>query len=70
MSIYKTWSFNPISTLILCLMSGHYELAYNLIPRFTIIEMDTPKLIQFANLVQLIESPSFVSKSYIIKYIY
>lgn len=43
-------------------MARNYELAYNLIPRFTMINMDTPKLIQLGNLVQLIESPSFVSK--------
>lgn len=43
--LYKTWSYNPISTLTLCLMSRNYELAYNLIPRFTLIEMDVSKLI-------------------------
>ena len=44
-SLYKTWCSSPISTLTLCLMSRNYELAYNLIPRFTMIEMDTTRLI-------------------------
>ncbi len=59
--LYKTWCSSPISTLTLCLMSRNYELAYNLIPRFTMIEIDTTRLIQLGNLVQLIESPSFVN---------
>jgi vacuole morphology and inheritance protein 14 len=29
--LYKTWCFNPISLLILCIISGHFELSYNLI---------------------------------------
>lgn len=61
MTLFKTWCYNPISTLTLCLLSRNYELAYNLIPRFTIVEIDTNKLIQLGNLVQLIESPTFVS---------
>jgi vacuole morphology and inheritance protein 14 len=59
--LFKTWSYNPISTLTLCLLSKNYELAYNLIPRFTEIEMDTPKLIALGSLVQLIESPGFLN---------
>jgi len=50
-SMWKTWSLNPVSTLILCLMSRNYELAYRLIPRFAEIEMDTEKLIALGNLV-------------------
>eukprot|EP00350_Pseudokeronopsis_sp_OXSARD2_P005317 CAMPEP_0170549730 /NCGR_PEP_ID=MMETSP0211-20121228/7882_1 /TAXON_ID=311385 /ORGANISM="Pseudokeronopsis sp., Strain OXSARD2" /LENGTH=173 /DNA_ID=CAMNT_0010855921 /DNA_START=58 /DNA_END=579 /DNA_ORIENTATION=- len=45
MTLFSTWSYNPISTLTLCLLSRNYELAYNLIPRFTMIELDTSKLI-------------------------
>lgn len=29
--LYKTWCFNPISLLILCIISEHFELSYNLI---------------------------------------
>ena len=60
-TLFKTWSYNPISTLTLCLLSRNYELAYRLIPRFTQIEMDTPKLIALGSLVQLIESPGFIN---------
>lgn len=59
--LFKTWSFNPISTLTLCLLSKNYKLAYNLLPRFTLLEMDTTKLIALGSLVQLIESPGFIN---------
>jgi len=59
--LFKTWSFNPIATLTLCLLSKNYKLAYNLLPRFTLIEMDTNDLIALGSLVQLIESPGFIN---------
>jgi|JI9StandDraft_2_1071091.scaffolds.fasta_scaffold35256_5 vacuole morphology and inheritance protein 14 len=40
MKLYRTWCFNPVATLILCLLSRHYELAYNLIQKFTQLEID------------------------------
>lgn len=43
-------------------MSRNYELAYNLIPRFTEIELDMTRQIQLGNLVYLLETPSFCSK--------
>lgn len=42
-TLFDTWCYSPISTLTLCLMSRNYELAYNLIPRFTMIELDTTR---------------------------
>lgn len=59
--LFKTWSYNPISSLTLCLLSKNYKLAYNLLPRFTVMEMDTNKLIALGSLVQLIESPGFIN---------
>ena len=50
-TLYKTWCYSPISTLTLCLMSRNYELAYNLIPRFTLIDIDLTRQIQLGNLV-------------------
>jgi vacuole morphology and inheritance protein 14 len=44
-TLYNTWCYNPISTLTLCLLSRNYELAYNLIPKFAGLEIDTAKLI-------------------------
>lgn len=61
-TLFETWCYSPVSTLTLCFMSRNFELAYNLIPRFTMIELDTSKLIQLGNLVYLLESPSFCSK--------
>lgn len=29
--LYTTWCYNPISLLILCIISEHFELSYNLI---------------------------------------
>jgi vacuole morphology and inheritance protein 14 len=34
-ALFKTWSYNPVSTLTLCLLTKNYELAYRLMPRFT-----------------------------------
>lgn len=48
--LYNSWCINPISTLTLCLLSQKYELAYNLIQRFT-EELDAKKLIQLGTLV-------------------
>ena len=61
-TLYRTWCLSPVATLTLCLLARNYELAYNLIPRFTMVRLDTTRLIQLGNLVQLIESPSFTSK--------
>lgn len=58
-NLFDAWCINPVSTLVLCLLSGKYELAYNLIFRL-MDELDTSHLIQLGTLVQLIESPGFV----------
>jgi vacuole morphology and inheritance protein 14 len=50
-TLYKTWCYSPISTLTLCMLSRNYELAYNLIPRFTLIDIDITRQIQLGNLV-------------------
>jgi vacuole morphology and inheritance protein 14 len=42
--LFDSWCINPISTLTLCLLSQKYELAYNLINKFT-DELDSKKLI-------------------------
>jgi hypothetical protein len=44
-TLYKTWCISPVASLTLCLISRNYELAYNLIPRFTMVEIDTTRLI-------------------------
>lgn len=58
--LFNSWCINPIASLILCLLSQKYELAFNLLNKFT-DELDSKKLIQLGTLVQLIESPTFVN---------
>ena len=60
-TLYKTWCISPVATLTLCLLSRNFELAYNLIPRFTMVDLDLTRLMQLGNLVQLLESPSFTN---------
>ena len=60
-ALFKTWSYNPVSTLTLCFLTRNYELAHRLMPRFALIEMDISKLIALGSLVQLIESPVFAN---------
>lgn len=33
-TLWKSWCYNPVSALILCLLTRNYELAYNLVLRF------------------------------------
>jgi len=42
--LFNSWCINPISSLILCLLSQKYELAYNLLSKMT-DELDAKKLI-------------------------
>jgi vacuole morphology and inheritance protein 14 len=57
--IYTTWSFNPISTLILCFVSEFFELSYHLILKFADLKLEQEYFIQLSQLVQLIESSVF-----------
>ena len=57
--LFNSWCINPVSTLTICLLSQKYELAYNLIHKFT-DELEPRQLIQLGTLIQLIESPHFV----------
>ncbi|CDW85005.1 vac14p [Stylonychia lemnae] len=57
-ALLKTWSYNSVSTISLCLITRNYELAYYIIFRFTQIQIDKDKLVQFSKLVQLLESPT------------
>jgi len=59
-SFFRTWSYNSVSTITLCLLSQQYELAYRIICYFAEIEIDVETLTQIAKLVQLLESPIFV----------
>ena len=57
--IFTTWSFNPISTLIICFISEYFELSYHLILKFGEIKLEQENYLQLAQLVQLLESAIF-----------
>ncbi|KAI8883222.1 ARM repeat-containing protein [Backusella circina FSU 941] len=57
--LYKCWSHNSVSALLLCLLAQAYEHACNMLPVFAELEMTVNTLIQLDKLVQLLESPIF-----------
>jgi len=58
--LFHCWCHNPISTFSLCLLAQAYELSYDLIQRFSEIDVTVGLLMQVDTLVQLLESPIFV----------
>ncbi|KAF1743864.1 hypothetical protein MXB_325, partial [Myxobolus squamalis] len=58
-TIYKCWAHNPVSALSLCLISGRYQLSYDIVEEFQQIEPSVELLMQIDHLIQLIESPNF-----------
>jgi len=62
-SFYRTWAYNPVSTITLCFLTQQYELAYRIICSFAETEIDIDTLTQIARLVQLLESPIFLCKN-------
>ncbi|UZJ51606.1 hypothetical protein CBS101457_000926 [Exobasidium rhododendri] len=59
--LYKSWCHNSVATLSLCLLAQAYEHASNLLNIFTELEITVSFLIQIDKLVQLIESPVFMT---------
>lgn len=60
-SLYRSWCHNAVATLSLCLLAQAYEHASNLLSIFPDLEITVPFLIQIDKLVQLIESPVFMT---------
>lgn len=58
--LFRCWCHNPIATFSLCLLAQAYELSFELIKRFSQIEVTVGLLMQVDKLVQLLESPIFV----------
>ena len=58
-ALFRCWCHNPISTFSLCLLAQAYDLAFELIKRFSEIEVTVGLLMQVDKLVQLLESPIF-----------
>jgi len=59
--IFTLWSYNPISTLIICLISNNYLLSFRLALELSKIELNQDELFQLCQLVQLLESSLFNS---------
>jgi len=60
-ALFRSWCHNAVSTFSLCLLAQAYEQAYHLLQIFAELEMTVNVLIQIDKLVQLLESPIFVS---------
>jgi len=60
-TLFKTWCYDPIAVLSLCLMAQAYELASALVFKFINIDLTVGFLMEVDKLVQLIESPIFVN---------
>lgn len=59
--LYRSWCHNSVATLSLCLLAQAYEHASNLLSIFTELEVTVSFLIQIDKLVQLLESPVFMT---------
>ncbi|VDO21362.1 unnamed protein product [Brugia timori] len=56
-SLYRTWAFQPIALLGLCVLSQNYEHASILVRHLWKVDVTVDVLIEIDRLVQLIESP-------------
>ena len=54
--MYNVWSINSISLLIFCVITEHFELAYNIILNLVKVQLDNDYYIHLGTLVQLLES--------------
>ena len=60
-TLYKCWSFCPISTISLCLLANCFSHVSDLVLIFGNLEMTVDYLEEIDKLIQLIESPIFAS---------
>lgn len=67
--LFRVWCINPVSCLILCLIAEDFELSYHLLNRFGKIKLGKESYLEYAQLVQVLESKEFISKYIYNKYI-
>ncbi|EFA83986.1 hypothetical protein PPL_03059 [Heterostelium album PN500] len=60
-TLYKSWAHSPASLLSLCMLSQVYVHACDLLAKFAEIEITVNFLMEMDRLIQLIESPRFMS---------
>ncbi|CAR26542.1 ZYRO0B12232p [Zygosaccharomyces rouxii] len=58
-TLFKSWCYNPVSVISLCLVSENYELAYSVLQAYVNYDLTLNDLVQLDVLVQLLESPVF-----------
>lgn len=58
-TLFKSWSYNPISLVSMCLVSENYELAYSVLQNYVDYDLTVNDLLQIDILVQFLESPVF-----------
>lgn len=58
-TLFKSWCYNPVSVISLCLVSENYEMAYSVLQAFVDYDLSLNDLVQLDVLVQLLESPVF-----------
>ncbi|CCD27113.1 Vac14p NDAI_0J02210 [Naumovozyma dairenensis CBS 421] len=58
-TLFKSWCYNSVSIIALCLVSESYELAYSVLQIYANYEVKINDLVQLDMLVQLFESPIF-----------
>ena len=59
-SLFHCWCFNPVATFSLCLLARAYHVAFQLVKKFSSLDVTVGFLMQMDKLVQLLESPIFV----------
>ena len=56
LKMYKIWSFNPISLIVFCVITEHFQLTYNIILNLIKVQLDNEYYLHLGQLVQLLES--------------
>lgn len=60
--LFKIWCINPVSCLILCLIAEDFELSFHLLNKFGNIKLNQENYLEYAQLVNVLESKEFISK--------
>jgi vacuole morphology and inheritance protein 14 len=60
--LFGIWCINPVSCLILCLIAEDFELSYHLLNIFGKIKLNQENYLEYAELVQVLESKEFISE--------
>jgi vacuole morphology and inheritance protein 14 len=60
-ALFRTWCIDPVAALSLCLLSHCYDLASSLVVKLADVNLTVGFLMEIDKLVQLIESPAFLS---------